>query len=34
MIQEAYISFETAKLLKKKGFDERAWFNAFPNANE
>lgn len=22
MIQEAYVSFETAKLLKKKGFDE------------
>ena len=26
MIQEAYVSFETAKLLKEKGFDEECWY--------
>ena len=25
MIQEAYVSFETAKLLKEKGFDEKVF---------
>ena len=25
MIQEQYVSFETAKLLKDKGFDEECW---------
>ena len=29
MIREAYVSYETAKLLKEKGFDEKAthWYN-------
>jgi len=26
MIEEAYVSFEAAKLLKEKGFDEPCWF--------
>ena len=27
MITEDYVSFETAKLLKEKGFDEDSWFH-------
>lgn len=27
MIAEDYVSFETAKLLKEKGFDEDSWFH-------
>lgn len=26
MIEEAYVSFETAKLLKEKGFDENCLY--------
>ena len=26
MIQEQYVSFEVAKLLKEKGFDEECWY--------
>jgi hypothetical protein len=27
MIQEAYVSYENAQLLKKKGFDERTLYH-------
>ena len=35
MITEDYVSFETAKLLKEKGFDENvhAWYNIFDGVN-
>ena len=36
MIQEAYCSFEVAKLLKEKGFDEsiRCWYDNFQDFHE
>lgn len=36
MIQEAYVSFEIAKLLKEKGFNEsiRCWYDNFQDFHE
>ena len=36
MIQEAYVSFEVAKLLKEKGFNEpiRCWYDNFQDFHE
>lgn len=33
MIKEDYVSFETAKLLKKKGFNEDSWFHYDANGD-
>lgn len=33
MIEEAYVSFETAKLLKEKGFDERTIYGYIRSGN-
>ena len=36
MIKEAYVSFEVAKLLKEKGFDEpiKCWYDNFQDFHE